>query len=998
MKPIRGAGGGGGKGGGGGGRTPVESPDSLRSRQKARVIDLICEGEVEGLVDGLKSVYLNDTPVQNSNGSMNFSGMTMASRNGTQSQDFIPGFPAVESETAVSVLVENASPIVRTISNLNNNAVRVTVSVPRLTYQNPNNGDLSGTSVALAIDVQSDGGGYVTKISDTISGKTTSRYQRAYRIELEGDGPWDVRLRRLSADSTQSNLQNDIYWDSYTEIIDARLSYPNTALIALSIDAERFQSIPSRGYEMKGLKIRIPSNYDPIARTYDGVWDGTFTTAWSNNPPWCFYDMLTSERYGLGAFIAADQVDKWSLYQIAQYCDEMVDDGLGGQEPRFTCNLYLQTQDEAYNVINSMASIFCGLPFWSGGAITAVQDAPSDPVALFTNANTIEDADGNHFNYSGSSLKTRHTVALVSWNDPADRYKQKIEYVADEEGIARYGVVQTQVVAIGCTSRGQAHRYGRRILFAERMETEVVSFSTGLDGLVVAPGDIVQTNDPVRAGARMGGRIISASCDELTLDAAVTLSADQAYTLWAVLPDGAVQSRAVTTAPGEVDVLQVSPAFSDAPQAMAMWVLSATNLVPESWRITSIAETDGTQASITALAYRSDKYDAIENGIVLEPLPTSTLDTAPNTPTDLSISESLYLVTSAVVGTRITVSWLGAAAYYELQYRRLEGNWSVISTSGTSVDIQPVEPGYYEFTLTAVNAIGRRSLPRTTTWEVVGKTAPPVDITGFTVIKSSGVAVASWLQHPDLDVRVGGRIVIRHSPKLVDVDWNDGYILEEFGGDTVTGILPLVTGTYMAKARDSSGNWSVAEVLFKATEGMVTGFTTVGVSVQAPGFTGLHTNIAVIDGTLQIDGAVLIDDITDLIDTWAKIDALGGVASSGSYEFDAVMDLGTVATRRFESDITARSFDTGDTIDSRLDLIDDWDSIDGDVINDCDVTLLASATDDDPEASPVWGDWTPFFVSDFTCRALRFRLDLVSGQSTHNIAVSELTVHAKIPA
>lgn len=996
MRQIRGSGGG-GKDAGGGGRSPIESPDSLRSRQYARVVDLLSEGEIVGLVDGLKSVYLNDTPVQNADGSYNFSGVTMASRVGTQSQDYIPGFASVEAETAVSVPVEAAAPVVRSISNANANAVRVTVSVPQLTQQNTENGDIGGTSVSIAIDVQTGGGGYVEKITDTINGKTTSRYQRAYRIELTGAGPWDVRVRRLTADSVSSTLNNATYWDSYTEIVDAKLRYPNSALVAMSVDSERFNSIPGRGYEMKGLLVRIPSNYDPEDRSYTGIWDGTFTTAWTDNPAWCFYDLVTNARYGLGAFIDASQVEKWALYEIAQHCDELVPDGYGGMEPRFTCSLYLQTREEAFKVVNDMAAIFCGMAFWGAGSIIPVQDAPSDPVKLFTNANVVPSAEGMYFNYAGSSVKTRHTVALVSWNDPADRYKQKIEYVEDLEGISLYGIVQTEVAALGCTSRGQAHRYGRRILYTERMETETISFRAGLDGLDLAPGDVFQTTDPVRAGVRLGGRLIAATADTLTLDADVTLDGAATYTLWAVLPNGAVESRAVVTGAGTTSVLAVSPDFSDAPQAMAMWVLAASNLAPETWRAISISEADGGLiAEISALKYSPNKYLEIEQGIVLEALPTSALSTTQGAPAGFIISEDLYLITPSVVGARITASWQGNAARYELQYRIQGGNWSTVYATATSVDIQPVEAGTYEFTLTAISTLGVRSIPVPATKEIYGKTAAPAQVGSFVVTKVGGVAIAVWALVADLDVRVGGRIVVRHSPMVSGATWQDGVVLEEFTGDSVTGLLPLITGTYMVKAKDSSGIYSLTSSSFIATEGMVTGFNTVATSTQAPDFDGAKDGVALVDGAIQLDGSLLISEMTGLISTWPKLSGLGGIRTEGAYEFDAYMDLGSVATRRFEADLSCLSVDTGDFISFRG-LVSEWDSISGAVINDCDATLYAATTDDDPAGSPFWSEWTPYFVGDFTCRAIKHRLALTSGSPTHNIQISNLTVHAKVP-
>ena len=1119
---VRGAGGG-GKGGEGGGHTPIEASDTLRSRQYARVIDLISEGEIVGLVDGLRSVYLDDTPAQESDGAINFKGVTIATTPGTQAQAYIPGFSAVEVEVPVVAEVKYATPVTRSIVNPNADAVRVTVSVPRLAYQNPKTGDIVGTNVIVAIDVQEDGGGYVTqRISlaeetfnlsvsanqvvgglpstniaitvstaflgryvndggenvhvalagytvqyrevgaggwttlqtvvisadeaqlegellgaitrtyevtglpedtyemritavtvengncsatggtirtfpwyDRITGKSSGRYQRAYRIELPGDGPWDVRVRRETVDSTSSALANATWWDSFTEIIDVKLSYPNSALSALSVDAEQFRSIPRRGYDIKGLKIRVPSNYDPVARTYTGTWDGTFATAWTDNPAWCFYDMLTAERYGLGRFIDEAQVDKWGLYAIAQYCDEAVPNGFGGLEPRFTCNLYLQARAEAYTVVNSMASIFRGMAYWAGGAVVAAQDAPQDVSAIFAPANVV----GGQFGYQGSAAKARHTVALVSWNDPADRYRQKIEYVEDQDGIARYGVIQTEILAVGCTSRGQAHRLGRWLLYSERMETETVTFRAGLDGLTIAPGEVIQTTDPVRAGERMGGRLVSATTSSVTLDAAVTIEVDKTYTLWAMLPDGTVASGAASAAAGEQTVLAIAPSFATAPQALSVWVLASTDIEPESWRVVAVSEIEGTMAEITALAYRPEKFAAVEANLLLEPLETSSIDVRPAAPTTLAMAEALYLSALSVVGVKATLSWEGAAPRYAVQWRGTDQNWNEAETTFTTLDLQPIEAGQYEFRVWSVNALGLRSVAAAELFaEVFGKALPPADISGFSVIKLGGTGQAAWTLAADLDVRVGGRIVVRHSPLTSGAAWENGVILDEFDGNSVSGAVPLMTGTYLAKAVDSSGNWSETAAAFVVTEGMVTGWTTVGSSIQHSAFTGAKTNITLDGSGIRLTGTTLIDAIAENIDTWGVIDTLGGIAAAGSYDFDAALDLATVATRRFEADIAATSFDIGNPIDGITELIDDWGPFDGDAVNDCDVTLFASLTDDNPSGSPTWGAWQPFFVADFTCRAARFKLDFISGNPEHNIEVTTLRVDAKEPA
>lgn len=996
MTLIRGSGGGGKGGGGGSARAPVESPDSLRSRQYARILDVTSEGEIEGLVDGLKSVYLDDTPIQNADGSFNFTGVTLAERTGAQTQDYIPGFQSVEAENAVSVAVKYGVPVVRSISNQNADAVRITVSVPQLTVQDITNGDISGTSVAIAIDIQTDGSGYVEKVNDTISGKTTSRYQRAYRIELDGNGPWDIRVRRLTADSTSSALQNATYWDSYTEIVDAKLTYPNSALIGISVYSDGFQTIPRRGYEMKGIKVRIPSNYDPITRAYTGVWDGTFTVAWTDNPAWCFYDLLISERYGLGAFIDASQVDKWNLYQIAQYCDELVDDGFGGVEPRFTCSLYLQTREEAYNVINTFAAVFCGQSYWSGGSIVTTQDSPFDPVALFTPANVINTQSGC-FSYSGSSIKSRHTVALVSWNDPEDRYRQKIEYVEDAEGIERYGVIQTEVVAIGCTSRGQAHRYGRRILYAERMETEVISFRTGLDGLSVAPGEIIQTTDPVRAGVRMGGRILSATTSSVVLDAEVTLEAGSVYTLWVTLPDGSVESRSVTTGVGNINTLNVSPDFSAAPQEMAIWVLAATNLTPETWRVISVAETDQTQAEITALAYRADKYAAIEQGLILESLQTSRIDLGQAAPTDFIFAESLYLVSAGVVGTRITASWSGTGKVYELQYRRAGNNWVTTSSSNPSIDIQPAHPGTYEFILTAVNAIGRRSQSIAASKIIYGKLSLPSGVSNFNLAAISGTAHLSFSPSADLDVIVGGHLRVRHTPNILTPEWSNAIdIGPQIPGNATTAALPLIEGTYLAKWVDSSGNESAAPSGIITNAPSVIGFNVQKQINEAPTFSGIKTSVGVLQGFLTLESSQKISERLDPIIGWERLSALGGVSSTGEYLFASSVDLGSVQTSRVTASLSSFGFDALQLISYRPN-VSTWPSVSGDLITDVYCQIQIRTTDDDPEGSPIWGDWNQLIVGDYTSRAFQFKAVLSSSYITHNIQVSGLSVTVDMP-
>ena len=501
-------------------RTPIEAPDSLISTAFARILDLVSEGPIVGLANGLKSIYFDRTPLQNADGTFNFKNVQVETRVGTQDQEYIPGFPAVESETGVGLLLTTSTPWTRAFTNLQLTAARVTIRAPQMTEQNKENGDVNGSSVTFAIDIAVDGGAYTEIYRNAFTGKTTSNYQRSIRIDFPtaSVSGWNLRVRRITADSTDSAIQNKIYLDSYTEIIDGKFSYPNSALIHVAIDSSQFGAIPQRGYELLGRIIRIPSNYNPYTRVYTGIWDGTFVLSWTNNPAWIFYDMATHPRYGLGAWIDEANIDKWGLYEIAQHCDELVSDGKGGQEPRFTCNAFIQARQEAYLLMQDLAGVFRGMQFYLEGGIYAVADKPEDPEVLYTNANVI---DGK-FEYASSPRRSRHSVVSVTWNDPANFFNAVPEFVEDEESVERFGINELNVVSFGCTSQGQAHRAGRYILGTEKYEAGVVSFKVGLDGTFVTPGKVVRVADKMRAGIRIGGRIVEYFSDDTPVGTSVT--------------------------------------------------------------------------------------------------------------------------------------------------------------------------------------------------------------------------------------------------------------------------------------------------------------------------------------------------------------------------------------------------------------------------------------------------------------------------------------------
>lgn len=996
-KRLRGAGGGGGGGGSSSSRTPVISADSLTSRQYARVLDLVSEGEIEGLVDGHRSIFLDDTPLQNADGTYNFSGFTVESRTGAVAQDHIPGFPAVESAYSVGIEIKHATPVVRQLSNPNIDAVRINLAVPNLYTQDASTGDVSGASIDLTIEVKPFGGSYALARADTISGKASSRYNRNYRIELPGTGPWNIRITKVT-DDTNTATTRDLYWESSTEIVDGKFSFPNSALVGITIDSSQFSNIPTRGYDLKGLRIKVPSNYDPVTRAYTGLWDGTFHVAWSDNPAWCFYDLLTNPRYGLGEFVSAAQVDKANLYTIGRYCDELVPDGFGGQEPRFACNLYLQTREDAFKVLSDMAGLFRGMLFWASGGLSCTQDRPEDPLYPFTNANVIDGL----FTYSGSSRNVRHTTALISYNDPNDRYQRKVEYVEDAEGIAKYGIRQYEAVAIGCASRGQAHRFGKCVLLTERYLTETCTWKTGLEGSIPYPGAVCPIQDNNRAGARLGGRVRTATTTSVTLDRPVTLEAGESYVLTIVKTNGEMEERGIIGGDGELQTVTPTTAFSAAPAAQSIWVLSSTSIEPQLFKVISAKELDGMIFEITALQYNPGKFAAIEQNLKFEPLQTSLRDAAlyQAPVSNLQLTEDLFMMTPSVVGTRISVGWTGSAVKYLVTLTG-DGQNPINAEVYTPLYVlDNAPPGMYTVTVTAVNGLGSRSLPVTLRTEVYGKLAPPRPVVGLSLAAISGAAHLSWQASVDFDVLVGGSIRIRHIQPGQTADWNNGVdIGQALAGTATAAVLPLLAGSYMAKWVDSSGYESDAVAFVTTDAPDVMSMNVVVTATESPSFAGAKVNTGIISflgsPALTLDSATTLDDMTALIDSWGLLNALGGVSAAGEYYFANSVDLGAVHTSRLTATIEAYGYDTADLVDSWAP-IDDLLSIDGTNVSDTFAVLQVRTTNVDP-VSNVWSDWGTFFVGFWTARAFQFRLLLSRGLVTHSIAVSGLEVQVDMP-
>jgi len=974
------------KGGGGGGstRTPTEAGDNLNSTAYAKLIDLLCEGEIQGLRDGLKSIYLNNTPLQNPDNTYNFQNVTVITRNGTQAQSYIPGFDDVSDEKGVGVTVQQATPVVRSITDTTVNAVRVTITVPALQQFN-DQGDINGTNVRLQIAVQYNGGGYTTVIDDTIAGRTADSYQRDYLVNLSGAFPADIKVTRITADSGSAKLQNAFSWSSYTEITYAKLRYPNSALVALRVDAEQFNNIPSRSYLIRGLKVRIPSNATvdmvthPGRLTYAGIWDGTFQAAtYTNDPAWCLFDLLTSSRYGFGDHIDTAQLDKWAFYAASVYSNELVSDGYGSTEPRFSCNINIQTAEDAYKLINDMCSVFRVMPYWSTGSLTVSQDRPADSSYLFTLANISEEG----FNYQGSSQKTRATVAVAKYFD-LDLRDEAYEVVEDQAAIVRYGVITKEITAFACTSRGQARRLGEWLLYSEGYETEVVNFTASIDaGVLVRPGQIIEISDPVRAGMRRGGRIVSATTTTVTVDdtTQTDLSAGASPTLSVVLPDGTVETRAVTLRNGAV--LTVSPAYSAAPNANSIWIYQTSDVQTSTWRVLTVQEQEGAQYAITALAHNASKYAYIERDVPLQQRDVTNLNEAPDAPGNLRGSELLYESNDRVL-SKLLVSWRPVVTInqYLIRYRQQNGNWASAVVERPDYEILDTSPGNYEIQVYSINAAGKQSTqPANLSFTAYGRTAAPSDVTGVTLVPiDEASAILSWTLAPDLDVRVGGKVLIRHSPALVSATWDQATdIVPSAAGSQTQKQVPILEGTYLLRFEDSSGVRSVNSAMVVADlpepQPRLLVEEYAEDQITPTPFTGTKVDMSY-DGTL--DGLILNS-------------SGGSVLSEGSYNFSSTLDLGGVFDANLQRRFVTRAYLPNALWDSKPGLIDEWPAIDEDNLDGVNATLYVRATPDNPSSSPAWGAWREFANAILRGRGFQFKVIADSSDPAQNIVIDEL--------
>ncbi|WP_414451296.1 phage tail protein [Burkholderia sp. 22PA0099] len=727
---------------GGGSSGPVEAPDSARSISYARVLDILSEGEIEGPVNGLQSVFFDGTPLQNSDGSFNFTGATVEFRPGSQDQTYIAGFPEVDNDIGVSVELKGDAPYVRAVTNLDLSALRIRISTQQWQKADTSTGNVGGYRVDYRIEVATDGGAYQVMLVSAFDFKVSSKYERTHRINLPpARAGWVLRVVRLTPNANSATVADTMTIESVTEVIDAKLRYPNSALAGISIDASQFNRIPTRSYRMRGRRVRVPSNYDPVSRSNVGAWDGTFKVAYTNNPAWVFYDLALHPRYGMGHRINPSQLDRYELYRIGQYCDELVPDGLGGQEPRMTCNLYLQTRGDATKVLNDLASVFRGMTYWAQSQIWAVADMPADPVYTYTAGNVI----GGKFVRQGTSRKTRYTVALVSWCDPSNHFQQVVEPVEDRQGKLRYGVRTTELTAIGCTSRGQAIRVGKHALLTSKLETQEVAFSVGLDGVFARPGQIVRIADSALAGRPISGRIHAVDGRTITVDRDPAVK--RGDTLIVNLPSGRNEARIVSAVVGRA--VTVSADWTISPVAEAVWAVDADDLAIPTYRIVSVAERRDEktfQFDITAVQHEPGKFDNVDFGTTIEARPiTVTPPSVQPPPSNVRLS-SYSRIDQGIAVTSMVVAWdaVQGAVRYEVWWRRDNGDWILAGRTGAgSIEVEGIYAGQYVARVIAYNALNLPSLPAVSVaTQLQGKTTPPPVVTFLrTVEKLFGIGI-----------------------------------------------------------------------------------------------------------------------------------------------------------------------------------------------------------------------------------------------------------------
>ncbi len=1032
---------------------PTREPDTLHSRQFATFLDLVSEGEIEGFATAskegrtkgttaynnaaLKDVFLNDTPVLRASADstdpqtvdFNYQDVKFIPRFGTGSQTKIAGIESSVSTTSVGVDVTASTPVTRQITNTNVDAVKVSITFPQL-QKATDAGDLLGSSVQLKVAVQYNSGGFTDLITDTIKGRSGDQYQKDYRVNITGAFPVDIRVSRVTADSTDTNLRDSFQWTSFGEIIDDASTYLNSAYSSIRLDSMQFSAIPRRKFRIRGIKVRIPgagasSSGTPSIDSTNGrivypdgyIFNGVMGAAvWTSCPAMILLDLLTNTRYGFGDHITDSSLDLFSFVASSKFANTLVDDGLGGFEPRFSCNVNIQSPQEAFDLINSLSGVMRCMPIWSAGTITITQDKPADASYLFNLANVTEEG----FNYSGSSLKTRHSVVSVAYFN-MDSQEIDYEVVEDTTAISKIGTVVKQIKAFACTSRGQARRLGKAVLFAEQNESEVVAFSTSIDsGAVVRPGAIIEINDPVRAGIRRGGRLSAvASTTVVTVDdtEATDFAVDSSgnpvgdATLSLILPDGTAESRDISSVSN--GVITVDTAFSQTPNVNTVWMISNVTVQSQLFRVITVEEQDGINYSITALSYVEGKYAFIEDGESLPARNVSKLNDLTAPPDGLNAVEKIFPINNQAI-SKIVISWqpIVGVVQYQVNYRYENGNFVSEKVSRPDFEIMNSRKGTYTIQVFSYNVLDQLSASSSSIqFEAVGKTAVPQDVTGLLVEPVSDQFLRlRFNQATDIDVTHGGNVVVRHS-NLTNGNGtftNSVDIIPALPGNVSETLVPAVDGEYILKFKDDGGRLSSGEASVVVTNPdpfpkLVT--FTDREDTDSPPFGGTKVDCFYSD---DVNGLVLgsletLDTVTDF-DAIADFDFLGAVdITGGSYDFASILDLGSTHPLRLTRHFVTQGFYPNDLIDKRTANIDTWTDFDAATAFDVNAKLLVATTTAAPSNGSSYQDsdfsgktFNTFANGTHIGRGFKFRCEMDTDDPAQSIEIDQLGYTAQL--
>ena len=1011
---------------------PYRAPDTLHSRSFATVQDLISEGEIEGFASAskaelnkgttdyqnasLKDVFLDDTPILDANASnsnpadadFNFQDVTFKSKFGTSNQTAMSGIPAESrSPTGVGVTVTTSAPVTRQITNTDVDAVIVTLTWPQIQILE-DDGDVRGDTVAYKIQIQHDSGGFVDRISTSVSGRTGDAYARDHRIELtSGFTTVDVRVVRITADSSSEQRVNAFQFTSFQEVIDNSSTYANSAYVALRLDSKQFNRIPTRKYRIRGIKVRIPgaganNSGTPTVDIQTGriqyppnyIFNGVMGAAvYTNCPSMCLLDLLTNTRYGLGDHVTDSNLDLFSFVAASKYANELVDDGTGSgtKEARFSCNVNIQSPKEAFAAINELSGVMRCMPIWSAGSITIAQDKETSPSYLFNLANVGEGG----FAYSGSSLKTRHSVVSVSYFN-MDSKEVDFEVVEDSTAISKLGTIIKQVKAFACTSRNQAARLGRAILFAEQNESETVTFSTSIDaGIVVRPGSVIAINDPVRAGARRGGRILSATTTEITIDAAeqTTLpDPNDNPTISVILGDGTVEVGVISNMASPVITVNSvtkpdgtsASAFSSAPLANSPYLISSTTLQTQLFRVIQVEEQDDINYVISALSYVEGKYNFIENGTALPTRTISLLNAPASPPSALTVSEKTVVINS-IARSKLIIDWqpVQGVTQYLVNYKLENGNYVSQIVFSSDYEILDTVKGNYEIQVFSYNASLELSSQFTsTTFVAQGKTALPENVTNLTIepINEQFVRL-SFNQALAIDVLHGGRVYVRHSNlALGSANFQASQdVIEAVAGNSTDVIAPALPGTYLLKFQDDGGRFSPTEA--KVSLSLVDILDSITVKTDREDtdgtpFNGTKSNVQY-DGS---KGGLVLTDPT--------------LSATGTYDFVDTLDLGGTFSLVLKRHFSGAGFYISDLFDNRTENIDTWTDFDGATANDANAKI-AVRTSTDMSSYTAFND---FANGTFKGRGFQFRITLNTNDVAQNMNLQQAGYTATMPS